>query len=101
MTEQTQHQKVTEILERCRRHGTRVRLYYGDVETGRDWGEFNDVAGRIGRSMGPVKILILLHNASSIGGSGILDQCIVRIRYANRKNGGNLYLHPKYHTTEE
>lgn len=84
-------------LERLRTNGTRIRLHYGDVQTGKDWMDVYDVAGKLSRSMGPVKIPILIHNARSMGGGGILDNCIVRIRYANKRQGRDIYKHPLYH----
>ena len=89
--------QVRNILEKIRLHEHRVRLYYGDTKTGRDWEEVYDVTGTLGRSTGPMKVPILLHNIRSMGGGAILDHCIVRIRFANRKNGGDLYRHPDFH----
>ena len=93
-------QEIREILETARRKGTRIRVHYGDTVTGRDWEERYDVAGRVGRSMGPCKVPILLHNRRSMGGGAMLDHCIVRIRFANAREGGDLYRHPKYHRGE-
>ena len=89
---------IVDVLERVRNSGQRIRLHYGDTETGRDWGDVHDVTGRIGRSMGPVKVPILLYNARSMGGGAILDHCIVRIRPAgnDRGAGADLYRHPNY-----
>ena len=70
---------VITVLEACRSNGTRIRVRYGDTKTGRDWLEEYDVEGRIGRSMGPVKVPLLLHNSRSMGGGAMLDHCIVRI----------------------
>jgi hypothetical protein len=52
------------------------------------------VTGRVSRSMGPMKIPILISSSRAMGGGGILDGCIVRIRTAagNRE----LYRHPLY-----
>lgn len=86
---------VIRILENSRKSGTRLRLHYGDDKTGRDWLEENDVTGRVGRSSGSVKIPILLHNSRSMGGGGILDGSIVKIRAA--RGGAVLWQHPKYH----
>ncbi|KKM28205.1 hypothetical protein LCGC14_1567040 [marine sediment metagenome] len=83
------------LLEHIRICQTRVRFYWGDVKTGRDWGDDCDVKGRIGRSSGSVKIPILLYNSRSTGGGAILDHCIVKI---TKTNGGYvLYEHPNYH----
>lgn len=89
--------EVAVVLETARARGFRIRVHYGDTETGRDWMDRYHVTGRVGRSCGPVKIPVLVHNKSSMGGPGILDHCIVRIRHANRKDGGDLYRHPDYH----
>lgn len=82
------------LLERIRIFQTRVRLHWGDVKTGRDWGDDCDVKGKIGRSTGSIKIPILLYNKNSIGGSHCLDHCIVKI--TETKGGKVLYQHPKY-----
>jgi len=89
--------KVIEVLENARLSGTRIRIYSGDTETGRDWGEVCDVTGYVGRSMGPIQIPILLHNARSMSGGAILTDCLVKIEHANKRKGGILYLHPLYH----
>lgn len=91
---------VKRLLEYSRLGKLRIRVHYGDTETGLDWGDTYDVTGIVGRSMGPVKVPILLHNRRSRGGGAMLDHCIVRIRHANKrdsKDGGDLYRHPKYH----
>lgn len=88
--------RVAQELERLRGTDTRIRVCYGDVETGQDWGETYDTTGRVGRSMGPVKVPLLIHNRRSIGGASILDRCIVRISFANKRDGGDLYRHPSY-----
>jgi hypothetical protein len=56
--------------------------------------------GRIGRSMGPVKIPIVLSNRRSIGGHGLLDTCVIKIEYANKSNGGVVWKHPAYQANE-
>lgn len=92
--------KVAAIIEDARIHGRRIRLFYGDTETGRDWMEEHDVMGTIGRSMGPVKIPILMCNKRSMCGPGILDHCIVKIvdlRSGRKETGGYVvWQHPKY-----
>jgi hypothetical protein len=77
-------------------HGTRdrVRFFFGDTKTGRDWLEEYDTIGRIGRSMGPKHIPLLIKTRRSHGGGGILTACIVRMTV----NGREVYRHPKYHT---
>ena len=93
-------QAVIDVLERARLHHTRIRIHYGDTETGRDWMDVYDVEGTLGRSMGPTKVPLLLTSARSMGGAALLDHCIIRIRYANRKQGGDLYRHPLYHVDQ-
>jgi hypothetical protein len=89
---------VARILERFRINRMRLKIHHGDSETGLAWGDSE--SGRIGRSTGPVKIPLLVKNSRSMGGGAILDHCIVKIEYANKKNGGTLYQHPKYHEEE-
>ncbi|MFH1980386.1 MAG: hypothetical protein ABIL58_00950 [Pseudomonadota bacterium] len=87
--------QVVRALEDARQRSPkpRVRIFLGDTETGRDWLEENDVTGFIGRSMGPVKVPLLLHTRHSDGGGAILDHCIVRLMV----DGVERYRHPKYY----
>jgi hypothetical protein len=86
---------VIDVLERARRNGTRIRLSYGDTETGQDWLEEWDVEGTISRSMGPVKVPILLPRQTSSGGPALLEHCILKIRQTG-KGGRVLYRHPQH-----
>ena len=72
----------------------RLRLYYGDAESGLDWLEENNCIGHIGRSMGPVHIPLLIKNTRSMGGGAILDHCVVKIQDVDTKRV--LYQHPNY-----
>ena len=87
-------QKVIDILEQSRTNDLRIELDYGDVKTGKSWGETHDITGTIGRSTGTIKIPILVHNCRSVGGGGVLDDCIIRIRESKGKQV--LYQHPNY-----
>jgi hypothetical protein len=91
--------EIIEVLEQARHRGDRIKLYYGDAETGKDWKECYDVCGTIGRTTGGIKCPILLSNVRSTGGGLILTDCIVRIEYANKATQGKrvLYSHEKYH----
>lgn len=99
---------VIRVIERARNSGQRIRIHHGyttpkvgpcDTSVppiGRDWLEENDVEGTVGRSMGPVKIPLLLHNSRSNAGGGILTDCIVKITTTG-SNRRTLYQHPAYH----
>lgn len=90
-------QMVIRELERARRGGYPIRLFYGDQETGRTWSEEYDITGRVSRSAGSHKIPILLHNARSIGGGAILTACVVGILGARDRGGVEwLYKHLKF-----
>ena len=76
----------------CYNRRQRVRIFLGDIKTGKAWNEENDVTGYIGRSTGSKKIPLLVHNQNSLGGGGILTHCIVAIYTTS---GACLYKHPK------
>jgi hypothetical protein len=86
--------QVVDILEHSRHTRSRICIRYGDVSTGRDWGDLK-MCGHVGRSTGSIKIPLLISNVRSTGGEGILDHCIVRITSA--AGGRVLYSHPGYH----
>ena len=75
----------------------RVRLFYGDTTTGKDWFESYDTIGYVGRSTGTVKIPLLVATSRSLGGGAILDHCIVRITIDKQ----TVYQHPNYHAPIE
>lgn len=92
--------EVIRILESARLNRTRLHISFGETDNergklGRDWLEEHDITGYVGRSMGPVKVPLLLANRRSLGGGAILDHCIVRMRTA--ASGRVLYQHPAYH----
>jgi len=87
--------EVVRVLEQSRLNRIRLHISLGDTTTGRDWLEENDVYGYIGRSMGPIKVPLIIANSRSLGGGAILDHCIVRIRIS--AGGRVLYQHPDYH----
>lgn len=94
---------VIQALESARRCKRRVRVVYGDTETGYSWSEVHDVAGYVGRSMGFIKIPLLVHNRRSLGGGGLLDHCILGIRSTLANRDGTYrwyYRHPLYRGQE-
>lgn len=70
---------IIELLELARRLNYYVWFRLGDRNTGRDWLDDNDTAGFVSRSMGPVKIPILLAARNSSGGGGILCDSIIKL----------------------
>lgn len=86
---------VIRVLESARQNPTRLHISLGDTGSGRDWLEEFETHGYIGRSMGPVKVPLLIANGRSLGGGAILDHCIVRIRTSS--GGHILWQHPQYH----
>lgn len=81
-------------LESLLHTGRRVRIFYGNVDTGEDWNEEYSTFGYIGRSMGTEKIPLLIANTRSYGGPAILTNCIVKITFAS--GGHVIWEHPKY-----
>ena len=91
--------KVIKILEQAREHGFKLRLFYGDTKTGRDWLEEYDTIGTISRSTGENKVPLLIKTKRSTGGGALLDHCIVRIDQGNAP-GASLYKHTEYKLPE-
>lgn len=85
-------------LERAREGDWRIRLWLGDTHgerAGEIWMSKWHVTGTLGRSCGRIKIPILLANARSMGGGGVLDHCIVRITLSGPPHT-ELYRHPQF-----
>jgi hypothetical protein len=90
--------EVIRVLEQARLNRTRLHVSLGHTDgdsVGLDWLEEFESHGYIGRSMGPIKVPLLIANSSSLGGGALLDHCIVRIRQS--AGGRVLWLHPAYH----
>lgn len=73
-------QTVIDWLEYARMNDKRIRVYFGDVATGKCWNEEHDIFGYIGRSTGTNKIPLLIANKRSYGGGALLDHCIIKIK---------------------
>lgn len=78
-------------IERAYHSKRRIRLFYGDTETGKAWAEEFGTIGTVGRSTGREPCFLLIHNARSMGGGAILMNSIVGIQCAP---GTWLYRHP-------
>lgn len=85
--------EVKRILEMAIESNRKLRLFFGDADTGRDWMEEHDTVGKIGRSTGPMRVPLLLDSKGE-GGPAILTRNVIRIQ--NASNGQDMYLHPKY-----
>ncbi|MCK4666869.1 hypothetical protein KAU33_08975 [Candidatus Dependentiae bacterium] len=90
-------EELIHVLEQVRNLGLRIKLCYGDQMTGRDWEETCDIKGYVSRSTGKIKVPILVYNTRNISGSEIPTAHIVKIEYANKKQGLILWEHPNYH----
>jgi len=84
--------QVCSILQRAMDNGERIRVFYGDVETGSVWLEERDIIGYVGRSAGIISVPLLIKTTRSLGGGALLDNCIVRIT----KGLTDVYRHPNY-----
>lgn len=91
--------KVVNVLECCRYEGIRIELDYGNVKTGKSWGDIYDIKGTLSLSGGMQKVPILMNNKRSTGGRGILDHCIIAIKRTDNKEF--LYKHETYQTYRE
>jgi hypothetical protein len=63
--------EVVRVLAHARSRRQRIRIHLGVTDpakpdVGRDWMEENDVEGYIGNSIGPLKVPLLIHNASQM-----------------------------------
>ena len=86
-------QEIVNILERARENGDRIKIFLGDTKTGRNWNEEHGTMGYIGLGRGyKARFPILVNNSRSMGGSSLMDDCIVKI-----KIGGYVkYQHPNF-----
>ena len=85
--------KAAKVLESCRTGERKVRLILGDTRTGEPWLEEHDVVGRIGRSIGTLKVPLLIEPGEH-GGCAILCACLLAI--VDWQSGDFLYRHAAY-----
>ncbi len=76
---------VIDGIERAYRTGERIRLWTGDLETGRNWYDDHDVTGTVGRSMGLIRVPLLIASPRSSGGGAIGTTSIVCLRVGGRE----------------
>lgn len=86
---------VRSALEAARIARRPVRLYYGDVATGRDLMVLTGTVGYIGRRGTVLQFPVLCPSAESTHGSRIHDNALVRIEYVH--DHIDLWRHPRYH----
>jgi hypothetical protein len=90
--------EIIRVLEDARLNRTRLHISLGHTDgpkVGLDWLEEFETHGYVSRSIGPIKVPLLVANRRSTGGGAILDHCVVRIRES--AGGRVLYQHPQYH----
>lgn len=83
--------KLLTTLENCYIRKNRIRVFYGDINTGISWNDEHDVIGAVSTSTGDVACLILVNNSRSYGGGALLDSAIIRIDDIKTKK--TLYKH--------
>lgn len=84
---------VKKIIDEYMHIDIPLRIFYGDVETGRDFLEECDVIGKIGRSTGVFKTPILV-TKDGYGGPALLEDIIIKIMRAD--TGQVLWTHKNY-----
>lgn len=93
-----ENEKLWEVLSSLVHSDRRVRVWYGDTETGRSWNEEYEVTGTIGRSCGKIAIPLLIKNSRSYGGGALLDDCIIRIDDIKEKR--TIYKSDNFHVED-
>ena len=73
------------VLEKARTERTRVVFDFGNTDTKESWNESFDICGYISRSMGPIKIPMLVYNSRSLGGGSILTQHVLPVKTSKGK----------------
>lgn len=78
--------KVIDTLEYCRKNRIRVKINYGDVESGKSWNEEHDTIGYVSTSKGyEARFPILVCNARAYGGVLLSDNRILKIQESKGK----------------
>ena len=85
-------ESVINILLDAIKNKYRIRIFFGNAESGTDWCETFDNMGTIGTSCGMTKFPLLIHSIRSMGGDAIPTGAIVKIT----RNKKVIYQHPTY-----
>lgn len=88
-------EELMNIILRAYKYKFRIRVFYGDIHTGRSWNEDHDVMGKIGRTCGAIKIPILLRRKDSHYGEALLLSSVIRIDDIEDKR--TLWKLPNFH----
>ena len=89
------NEKVGYMLQCAYGQQYRIRVWYGDTDSGNAWNDFHDVKGKVSFSNGETPIPILIATSRSHGGGSILTDCIVRIDIIEDKR--TMYKHENFH----
>lgn len=92
MSDKSVPEKVLTALNDAANRDYRVRIFYGSIVTGQDWGEENSMTGFVSRSTGATPVFILLPQRNSSGGGEIMISCIVKLMIRRAV----VYQHPTY-----
>ena len=92
------NETLMSLIIRAWKYKFRIRIFYGDIHTGRSWNEEYDVMGIIGRTTGNIKIPILLNRKDSSFGGALLLSSVIRIDDIEDKR--TLWKLPNFHVEE-
>ena len=71
--------RVKQVLTSCYNRKNRIRIVYGDTETGISWLDEYEILGYVGKSTGIKPVALLINNSRSFGGGSILTGSILKI----------------------
>lgn len=91
--------KVIQQLERARATKRRVRIFYGDTNTGRDYLEYQETVGYVVRPLGTQVLHLRRRRDSDVGGEILTNQIVRLMMKPPGKNSPfeEVYRHPAYH----
>ena len=92
------NEALMSLIVRAWKYRFRIRVFYGDIHTGRSWNEEYDVMGMIGKTCGDIGIPILLRRKDSNYGGALLVSSIIRIDDIGDKR--TLWKLPNFHVEE-